>query len=120
MTNLVESRNVNEENLICPIHDCNTPINPLYIKGWLSEELWEKYDRFTLENYEKGTEAYKICPNMECQIGYMIPTDATSIHCIFCNITYCPQCNNEVHTGISWEEAMRKKGDDKELLEMLE
>jgi len=63
--------------------------------------------RFSL----KRVENYRTCPNADCATGIVLDSCCTAeqVTCTACDTSFCPQCNDVPHEGMTCEELQRKR-----------
>lgn len=105
--------------LKCPAEKCETPITLYELRFNLPEETYEKYLKFSNENFLSNPNSKEIfikCPNKDCQTPYFIFRGAAYFNCYKCNIKYCADCMGSypTHEGVSCEEYQEKNQNQEE------
>lgn len=99
--------------LKCPSEKCETPITIYELRYNLPKDIYEKYLKFSNENYQTNPNSKEVlikCPNKKCNTPYFIFRGASYFTCSKCKIKYCADCMGEYpkHEGIPCEEYQEK------------
>ena len=97
---------VDTTSLMCPLEDCQTPITPHELRAHVTEENYQKFERFGLRNLCSLND-WKNCPH--CNNWFAeIPTDEGSVsvwsrvHCQneSCGREFCGKCGQAPHVAV--------------------
>mmetsp|Transcript_8324 Transcript_8324/g.16441 ORF Transcript_8324/g.16441 Transcript_8324/m.16441 type:complete len:362 (-) Transcript_8324:6013-7098(-) len=95
---------VSEEEMLCMIADCKTPIGYRYLREYTPRDLFSRYEKLlaNLIPYEcEEKEMLFLCPGVDCKNVVVIPNGMESFTCNVCGHTCCPSCKDIVHKGSS-------------------
>lgn len=100
---LIKDSEIGENSLKCP--NCNSAIDINIIQGNVSPEIFEKYNRFMINNWVPSPgETIFTCPGVDCENRVLIPEDLKSFNCAKCKLNCCPQCKEKPHKKYTCEE----------------
>ena len=104
--NYIETSYVFPDEILCPF--CTKSIPDAIIKKFASEEVYEKMlklrESLKIQKLVANNKAF-YCPKQACEgYAHLIVNEKISA-CVQCKTTTCNSCKNEVHPGISCEEA---------------
>ncbi|KAL4481839.1 hypothetical protein ABPG74_007928 [Tetrahymena malaccensis] len=89
----------------CPHFKCLIPLQQNEIKKILSEVDFEKYEKFTLQNYiDSNADEFSWCPTPNCQYAFVIDSNQTYLKCPSCEKSYCLTCKCDFHEGQTCKE----------------
>lgn len=97
----INSNEVSNEQLVCPLLGCSCPIPPATVKGCTVDvgnaDMFEKYDQFATEGFiEKEILAGSCmrCPNEPCNYVFQWNPDGSALpfECLSCSSSYCLNC----------------------------
>lgn len=108
--------------MVCPQEGCVEPISYDLIKAHVSQEAFERYERFKLLDMRvpEGDEVLKICPSPNCDQAFFIAHDLMQLTCPGCNFTFCPQCNEEHDETVGCQEFRLRKMDEEAVKMLME
>jgi len=85
----------------CPIPECNQEIGDHDLKDILPEELYSKFNEFTLNQAVQKQSDMCWCPTADCKYAYSLPEGQTQLNCPMCSTHYCLTCKVVYHEGKS-------------------
>lgn len=100
----ISEARVAASDLVCPSVGCGTPITNQEMKANVSNDVYEKYDRFMLKQFCQDNPNYRACPH--CNEWFAdIPQDEDEEHmwkrveCEKCRKHFCGKCGQQPHKG---------------------
>lgn len=101
----INEAQVSDDKLVCP-NDNDVPIDPNIVHACVSQESFEKFQKFSLNQWEPQLdqgEIYYRCNGVDC--GYAIVLDGAldEYECGKCHIKFCPKCSETTHKGTTCE-----------------
>jgi hypothetical protein len=100
----ISDAQVAASDLICPSVGCGTQITNQEMKANVSNEVYEKYDRFMLKQFCQDNPNYRACPH--CNEWFAdIPQDNADepmwkrVECEKCRKHFCGKCGQQPHKG---------------------
>jgi len=106
LENRVQEGNVLE--IPCPDPACDGELLPHVIGALLSEERYEKYQRFTLLAALSQDPACRWCPNKECGNALIGDPSQPQMRCPECSTDFCYRCQQHWHPNLTCEEFSNK------------
>jgi hypothetical protein len=105
--NKINEALVTSKDLICPAENCKHPIDINELKAHVTEEVFEKFDRFMLKNYCQEN-SFRTCPHCNEWFADICQDDDEeqqwkSVKCGLteCGKTFCGKCGQSPHKGQS-------------------
>ena len=86
------------ELLKCP--NCEEPYHPNFIKKFVDNEIYERYDRLLLQKTLNSMKDVQHCPR--CETVVIIVDDLG--RCSSCEFAFCPKCRDNFHQGRKCDE----------------
>ncbi|CAD8208123.1 unnamed protein product [Paramecium pentaurelia] len=90
--------------ILCPNLFCKEEFGDLQIKEIVSQNLYEKYQRFYFRQLISINKNVRWCPRIDCE-NYVIWQGVDLLTCV-CGQQICFKCGNQYHQDISCEQAM--------------
>lgn len=99
------------DKLNCLEFNCMKPIGSAKLKQYLSDELFEKYERFKAARLIEGDPMIRFCPKPSCGAAIRAENEeATRLVCSECGTEVCFKCRDYWHgETVSCEQAMNKQ-----------
>merc|ERR1711953_192753 len=96
--------------LKCPGMNCPCHLRKADVKV-LAPVAYADYEASLMRFSLKRVNNFRICPNADCSAGLVVDVDCStcSITCVACTTSFCPQCNDAPHPGMTCEEMKRKR-----------
>lgn len=87
----------------CPNQSCRKEINPAMILKVIKSknELFGKYERFTIDYYKKTREDIFSCPTPDCDYVFFNDQEQNRFDCPKCKNSYCLNCNVLFHKDMT-------------------
>ena len=100
----INDAEVGSGELVCPEVGCKTPVSIHELKAHVSQEQFEKYERFVLKKFaEENSSNIRTCPKcewfVECPQGPSNEGVWKSVECEGCKHKFCGRCGMEPHKG---------------------
>jgi len=85
------------DQLKCPRPECREPLHPSLLQRVLDEELWERWERLSVERTIESMEDAEFCPR--CNALVIADVDANCGECTTCNppFVFCILCSAPWH-----------------------
>ena len=109
--------NQNHCPLVCPVVECRKILSTSDIKQVLSDDLIEKYEKYSILNAISEQSDIFWCPNPECNYAFSIEdanADVKEYHCEMCGKHYCLNCQVPFHEGMTCKEYKKTQKTSKE------
>ena len=89
--------------LNCPNQSCRREINAAIILKVIksNDNLFKKYEKFTLGFYQKTKEDIFSCPTPDCDYVFFNDQEQNRFDCPKCKNSYCLKCNAIFHTNMT-------------------
>merc|ERR1719228_2287667 len=96
--------------LRCPGMNCRSFLDKKKVKAAMPNAFAE-YKTAMMRFSLKRVENYRTCPNADCAAGIVLDACCTAeqVTCTACDTSFCPQCNDVPHEGMTCEELQRKR-----------
>jgi len=96
--------------LRCPGMNCRCFLDRKKIKAAMPNAFAE-YKTAMMRFSLKRVENYRTCPNADCAHGIVLDAccNVDQVTCTACDTSFCPNCNDEPHEGMTCEEFQRKR-----------
>lgn len=99
--------------LNCPAVKCGKTINEVDLSSLLSEEQFEKYQKFAIKNAMELQQDISWCPNPHCDFAFFYEEKGDSIFkCPVCDLKFCLDCRVDYHRGQTCKEFQRSNKRD--------
>ncbi|KAH3757519.1 E3 ubiquitin-protein ligase RNF14 [Pelomyxa schiedti] len=101
--------------LRCPDPTCKGTVSPSEVKQIVDEELYQKYEKFSLHSALDSMPDVKWCPKPDCG-NAMIVSGGRMARCTNprCRFTFCTHCKEEWHIDLSCEQWQQWKQENTE------
>ena len=103
----IKDAEVGADKLVCPTDKCMTPISIHEIKGGVSTEIFEKYERFQMSAFcQDDSNDCRFCP--KCNVWFAEVPQADEDEAVWrkvvcgdegCQHSFCGRCGQEPHSG---------------------
>lgn len=96
--------------LKCPGMNCGCHLKEREIKS-LVPAAYADYEASLMRYALKRVKNFRTCPNADCSASLVLDVDCNveRISCISCSWSFCPQCNDSPHEGMTCEEMRRTR-----------
>jgi len=96
--------------LRCPGMNCRCFLDKKKVKAAMPNAFAE-YKTAMMRFSLKRVENYRTCPNADCAHGIVLDNccNVDEVTCTACDTSFCPNCNDEPHEGMTCEEFQRKR-----------
>ena len=111
--NSIENNNI---PILCP--NCKSQIHPNFIYDSLinsnNKNLIKKFEKFSMNNYLiNHKDSYSCCPTPGCEYMFFFEKGENHFICPECNKEYCLFCKNVWHYGMTCQENIDSKDENK-------
>lgn len=100
--------------LKCPAMDCECHLRKADVKKMVPL-AYADYEAAIMRFSLKRVNNFRICPNADCSAGLVVDLNckAEKVTCVACNFSFCAQCNDSPHEGMTCEEMQRKRHEER-------
>jgi hypothetical protein len=124
----ITEKRVAEEELVCPMPDCNVTITVPQVEGSTrGTPLWDRFLASRVELWRPDAregEILCICPTPSCEGRFLASAFLPEVQCPKCKRPFCPKCQQR-HPGVpceryaAWRRSENPGAGDRELEELI-